>query len=236
MKLLMKCIQQEVQADMHEGHRDRLRNRFLAEGLDNFNQHQILELLLFYTIPRRDTNPIAHNLIKQYGSLPAVLEAGYENLTKVSGLSHNTAVFLTLLPELCRRYLKEKWGDKPVLNSSEKAGKYAVTLFHGRQYEVFYAICMDSQNRVNYADLVHEGTIDSAPVYPRVIIESALRHKATGIILAHNHPGGSLKPSSADIDATKKIKAACETISVRVVDHIIVAGDQYFSFADRGLI
>jgi DNA repair protein RadC len=213
-----------------------MKNRFLSEGLDNFNQHQILELLLFYSIPRKDTNPLAHELIKRYGSLSGVLEAGYEDLTKVKGISRNTALLLSLIPDLCRLYLNDKWKKKAQLNSSAKAGEYAKTLFYGRQYEVFYAICLDSQNRVNHAALVHEGTIDSAPVYPRHIVEAALRHKAAAMILAHNHPGGSLQPSAADLDATAKICAACEAISVRVVDHIIVAGNDYFSFAERGLI
>ena len=221
---------------MHEGHRERLKNRFLEEGLDHFNQHQILELLLFYSIPRRDTNSIAHELIEKYGSLSGVLDAGFDELTREANLSPNTATYLSLIPEICRRYLNDKWGDKPQLNSSGKAGEYARTLFHGRKYEAFYVICLDAQNRVNYAAMVHEGTIDSAPVYPRVIVEAALRYKATSMILAHNHPGGSLQPSSADLDATKKIQSACEAISVSVVDHIIVAGDKYFSFADRGLL
>ncbi|NLC43899.1 MAG: DNA repair protein RadC [Clostridiales bacterium] len=221
---------------MHEGHRERLKGRFREEGLDSFNQHQVLELLLFYAIPRKDTNEIAHELIKRFGSLSGVLDAGYEHLTKEAGLTPNVATLLTLLPDLCRRYLNDKWGDKPQLNSTSKAGEYAKTLFYGRPYEVFYVICLDAQNQVNYAALAHEGTIDSAPIYPRIIVEAALRHKATSIILAHNHPGGSLQPSSADIDATKKIKAACEAISVSVVDHVIVAGEKYFSFADRGLI
>jgi DNA repair protein RadC len=221
---------------MHEGHRERMKNRFLNEGLDHFSQHQVLELLLFYTIPRRDTNPLAHRLIKRYSSLVGVLEADFEDLIKVEGVSRNTALFLSLIPSLCRRYLTDKQGSKPRLNSSAKAGEYARSLFYGRQYEAFYVICLDSQNKVNHAALVHEGTIDSAPVYPRLIIETALRHKAAAMILTHNHPGGSLQPSAADLDATRKICNACDAISIRVVDHIIVAGEQYFSFADRGLI
>jgi DNA repair protein RadC len=221
---------------MHKGHRERVKERFLNEGLDHFSQHQVLELLLYYTIPRRDTNPLAHNLVKQYGSLVGVLEAGYEDLVKEGGVSRNTAIFLSLIPHLCRRYINDKQGDKPQLNSSAKAGEYARSLFYGRQYEAFYAICLDSQNKVNHAALVHEGTIDSAPIYPRLIVEAALRHKAAAMILAHNHPGGSLKPSAADLDATRKICNACDAISIRVVDHIIVAGENYFSFADKGLL
>lgn len=221
---------------MHEGHRDRLKGRFITEGLDQFNEHQVLELLLFYSIPRKDTNELAHELINKFGSLSGVLEADVSELMKVNGVGKNTAVLLSLVPSLSQKYINNRWREKPQLNSTQKAGAYIKSLFIGEKYEAFYAICLDSQNRVNYADKVHEGTIDSAPVYPRLIIESALRHQASSLILAHNHPGGSLHPSNADIDATKKIIAACETISVRVVDHIIVSGLDYFSFADRGLI
>lgn len=221
---------------MHEGHRERMKARFLQEGLDGFNQIQILEMLLFFTIPRKDTNPIAHALLEKYGSLSAVLEADPSDLARQDGVTKNTAVMLSMIPSLASRYLNDKWGQKPQLNSSARAGEYAKTLFSGKIYEAFYAICLDSQNRVNFAAKVHEGTIDSAAVYPRLIVEAALRHQASGIILAHNHPGGSLQPSAADIDATRKIVAACEAISVHVVDHIIVAGLNYFSFADKGLL
>lgn len=221
---------------MHEGHRERLKARFSKEGLDHFEHHQVLELLLFFVIPRRDTNPIAHELMQRFGSLAGVLDANPEDLAAVPGVGQNTALLLSLIPSLTRVYTQDKWGQKPRLGSSKMAGDYVKTLFTGRPYEVFYVICLDAQNQVNYPALVHEGTIDSAPVYPRLIVEAALRHQASTVILAHNHPGGSLQPSNADLDATRKIVAACEAISVRVVDHFIVAGDNYVSFADKGLL
>lgn len=221
---------------MHEGHRERLKNRFLKEGLDSFEQHQVLEMLLFYSIPRKDTNELAHMLINRYGSLAGVLEADPRDIASISGLGLNSAVLLSLIPSLARLYFKDKWGTKPVLNSSSKAGEYAVSLLTGRQYEVFYVICLDSQNRVNYPALVHEGTINEAPVYPRLIVETALRHQAGSVILAHNHPGGSLQPSGADIEVTGKIATALNAISISVIDHIVVAGDRYVSFAEKGLI
>jgi len=131
---------------------------------------------------------------------------------------------------------KARWGEKPKLDSSSKAGDYAISLFAGRTYEAFYVLCLDSQNRVNYAALVQEGTITEAPVYPRLVVEAVLRHKASSVILAHNHPGGSMQPSRADIEVTGRIGSALEPISVKVVDHIIVAGDRYFSFKENGLL
>ncbi len=222
--------------NLHKGHRQRVKARYLAEGLDAFEDHQVLEMLLFYSIPMRDTNEFAHKMIKEFGSLAGLFEADPKDICNRCGISENTAVLVSLIPSLARRYFKGKWGNKPVLSSSSKAGEYAVSLFTGRTYEVFYLICLDAQNRVNHAALVHEGTINEAPVYPRLIVENALRHQANSVILAHNHPGGSLKPSDADIKVTKNIKSALEAISIKVYDHIIVAGDQYVSLLQEKLM
>lgn len=221
---------------MHEGHRKRLKERFLKEGLDSFEPHQILELILFFSIPRKDTNEIAHDLLEKYGSLSGVFEAEFKELIKMPWIGESSAILLTLIPDLARRYMNDKWRDKPELNSSTKAGQFAVTLFAGRQYEAFFVICLDAQNKVNYAELVHEGTINEAPVYPRLIVESALRHNANSVILSHNHPGGSLSPSKADIEATERICSALDGISIKVVDHIIVCGNNFTSMAEKGLI
>ncbi|HBI74008.1 MAG TPA: hypothetical protein DDY59_12590 [Lachnospiraceae bacterium] len=221
---------------IHGGHRNRVRMRYLEEGLDGFEDHEIIELLLFYCIPVKDTNELAHRIIREFGTLHDLLEADPLDIQRRCGVSSNTAVLLSMIAPLSRRYLKEKWGDRPLVNSSKKAGEYAVTLFAGRVYECFFILCLDAQNRVNHAALVHKGTINEAPVYPRIIVETALRHKANSIILAHNHPGGSLKASGADIDVTRKICQAMKPISIHVADHIIVAGDRYVSFAEQGLM
>lgn len=221
---------------LHDGHRQRVKTRYLAEGLDYFEDHQVLEMLLFYCIPMKDTNELAHKMIMEFGSLAGLLETNPKDISKRCCVSDNTAILLSLIPSLSRRYFKGKWGDKPILNSYSKAGEYAVSLFTGRTYEAFYAICLDTQNRVNYSALINEGTIDEAPVYPRLIVEVALRHQACSVILAHNHPGGSLQPSGADIEVTKTITTALNSISISVFDHIIVAGDQYISFVEKGYI
>ncbi|MGI6124131.1 MAG: JAB domain-containing protein [Acetivibrionales bacterium] len=222
--------------NVHEGHRGRIKERYMDEGLDNFADHEVIELLLFYSVPQRDTNALAHRMIKEFGTLHDLLEAHPRDIARRCKVSINSAILISLVAPLSRRYLKQKWGSRPVLNSSTIAGNYALSLFAGRIYECFYIICLDSQNRVNHAALVHEGTINEAPVYPRIIVETALRHKANSIILAHNHPGGSLKASGADIDVTRKICQAMKPISINVVDHIIVAGDRYTSFAEQGLL
>ncbi|HYE82308.1 MAG TPA: DNA repair protein RadC [Clostridia bacterium] len=221
---------------LHDGHRQRVKSRYLSEGLDAFEDHQVLEMLLFFCIPMKDTNELAHRMIREFGSLSALFEADSKDICKRCEVSENTAVLVSLIPSLARRYFKGKWGDKPVLDSSTKAGEYVISLFTGRTYENFFVICLDTQNRVNYSALIQEGTINEAAVYPRLIVETALRHQASSIILAHNHPGGSLQPSKEDIEVTKMIVTATEAISINVVDHIIVAGEKYYSFAETGLI
>jgi len=225
-----------VEKKVHEGHREKLKQRFLEEGLNAFEDHQVLEMLLFYTIPRRDTNEIAHRLLNKYGTLESLFDASPEDLMQKGGVTPNTAIFLSMVPQLARKYMLIKQGKKPVLDSSVKAGNYVVSLFIGKNYEAFYVICLNSQNKVNYTALVHEGTINEAPVYPRLIVETVLRYKASSVILAHNHPGGSLKPSNADIEVTKRICDALKTISINVIDHMICAGNAYFSFAEQGLL
>ncbi|HHV99937.1 MAG TPA: DNA repair protein RadC [Clostridiaceae bacterium] len=221
---------------LHQGHRQRVKKRYLNEGLDAFEDHQVLEMLLFYCIPMKDTNELSHKMIKEFGSLAGLFEADPRDICKRCGVSENTAILISAIPSLARRYFKSKWGKKPVLNSSSLAGEYAISLFAGRTYEAFFVICLDSQNGVNNAVLVHEGTINEAPVYPRIIVETALRHQANSIILAHNHPGGSLQPSREDMEITRRLVTALNAISIKVVDHIIVGGDKYMSFAERGLI
>jgi len=221
---------------MHEGHRIRLKKRFLEEGLDSFEDHQILELLLFFAIPRKDTNELAHTLIQKYGSLSKVFEADPKELATTPGLGENSAILLSLIPSLARIYFKDRWGKRPNLDSTAKAGEYILTLFAGRSYEVFFVICLDAQHNVIYPALVHEGTIDQAQIYPRLIVETALRHKAHSVILAHNHPGGSPVPSPQDIEVTKKIRLALESISIPVLDHIIAAGEEYVSCMEKGLL
>jgi len=226
----------KMSENLHAGHREKLKQRFIEEGLESFEDHQILEMLLFYTIPRRDTNELAHSLIKKFGTLEAIFDSSPEQLMELGRVTKNTAVLLTMIPALSKKYMLLKQGKKPVLDSSAKAGQYITKLFIGKNYEAFYVCCLNSQNHLNYAALVHEGTINEAPVYPRLIVETALRYQANSVILAHNHPGGSLKPSAADIEVTRKISDALKTISIKVVDHIIVSGNNYYSFAENGLI
>lgn len=222
---------------LHGGHRGRLKARLLSEGIDSFDDHQILELLLFYAIPRLDTNPASHRLIKRFGSLSAVLEADPKDLATVEGVGENAAVFLAMIPQVTRRYFLDRVKHtRKTLNTSEAAAEYLVPIMTGRPEEVFYVICLDSQLRVLYPELISEGTVKDALVHPRHVVEAAMRHKAASVILAHNHPAGSVKPSGHDLKLTRSLVQALGGINVQVVDHIIVAGDSIYSFQREGIL
>ena len=222
---------------LHLGHRERLRERFLEEGLDRFEDHQVLELLLFQVITRGDTNPIAHRLMERFGSLSAVLEADPTDLASVQGIGTRAASFLSLIPQVTRRYFQDRvQRDNPQLKSSTVVMEYVLPLMAGRPEEVFYVLCLDSHCRVLYPALISEGTVKEAHVNPRQVVEQALRHRAASVILAHNHPGGAAKPSTADHRLTARIVQILGGIGIPVLDHVIIANDQAFSFAQEGVL
>lgn len=222
--------------ELHKGHRERVKDRYIYSGLDSFEDHQVLELILFYCYPMVDTNEKAHKMINEFGTLTNLLDANPLDIEKRCKVSTNVAVLLSLIPPLSRRYLKSKWGKKMVLDSSAKVGNYAISLFMEKKNEAFYLICLDSQRKLNFAPLISEGTIDQAPIYTREIVEQALKYQAASVIITHNHPSGLLVASRADIEATKKIIMALETINIEVLDHIIVAGEEYMSFAEKKML
>jgi DNA repair protein RadC len=233
---LQNCDKGVEGLSIHAGHRKRLKDRFIREGIDHFEEHQILEILLFYGIPRKDTNEIAHRLIKEFKDLAGVLDATVEDLRKVEGVGENAATLLAFLAPLSRRYQSCKFKEKRQLNSSQKAGEYAMHLFTDLRYECFYLICLNNQNQVRHAVKTFEGTINEAAVYPRLVVETALKYQASSVIIAHNHPGGSIKPSQGDIQVTKRIKEALDAIDIKVIDHIIVGDNRYYSFAEDRLV
>ena len=234
----MRCsVAKDGSSAIHDGHRERLRGRFLQDGLDGFEDHQVLELLLFHALPRADTNPIAHRLIRRFGTLSAVLEGDPRDLASVEGMGDKAAAFLSLIPHVTRRYFHDRVNrDNPPLTSSEAVTEYLVPLMAGRPEEVFYVLCLDSQCRVLYPALIGEGTVKEAHVHPRHVVEESLRHRAAGVILAHNHPGGTARPSNADHQLTALIVKVLGGIGIPVLDHVIVAGERTYSFAREGVL
>ncbi len=221
---------------MHEGHRQRLKKRFRLDGLDKFEDHTALELLLFYALPQHDTNPLAHALMDHFGKLAAVFDAPMEDLMKVKGVGENTALLIKLIPQMSRKYLVSKADNVICLNTTCKAGKYLLPRFYAHRNEVVYIVCLDAKCKVLGCIQLFEGNVNSANVSIRKIIETALSFNATSVILAHNHTSGIALPSADDEKTTILIKNALESVSIRLSDHIIIADDDFVSMADNGIL
>ena len=220
---------------LHDGHRQRLIQRFLEEDLDNFEPHNVLELLLFYAIPRKDTNELAHVLIDTFGSLKGVFDAPYEELVKVNGIGPNAAALLKLVPSLTRTYYSSD-ARGMILDTSEKSGEYFLPYYIGQTEEVVRLACLDAGGKVISNQILHRGSANAAEVNIRKIVNIALRNNAMGVILAHNHPGGMPLPSEEDVATTKSIREALIPMGILLMDHIIVAGQDYVSMARSGII
>ncbi|NLF80391.1 MAG: DNA repair protein RadC [Clostridia bacterium] len=226
----------EKAAFTHSGHRQRLKDAALATNLVGMSSYQVLELLLYYAMPYRDTNELAHALIDHFGSLAAVMDANYQSLLEVKGIGPHAATLLTLLPALFRRYQQDLAAEKAVLLNREQTIAYIRNLFIGKSYEEFYMICLSGQYRVLQPVMLNQGSLSEVTVYPRIAVEVALRHKAKYVILAHNHPGGSIQPSADDVRLTEKITGVLAELSIRVLDHLVISGEFYFSFSEKGLL
>lgn len=221
---------------MQQGHRKRLRDRFMKEGLSAFTPAEALELLLFYAIPQRDVKPLAHRLLEKFGSLENVLAAPPEALSTVEGIGEHAASLLCLIVPFSRYVDILRQGEKPRLRTRSEAKAYCMALMRGQSEECFYLISLDIHMVVSGTALIAAGGPDAVAVQPRQVVESALRHNAHSLILCHNHPGGSPEPSRADIEATQRIAAALTPIGVSLADHIIIAGSEAVSFVEAGLI
>lgn len=216
---------------IHEGHRQRLKNRFRREGLDNFDELYVLELLLFYCIPRKDTNPIAHRLLDRFGSLTAVLEASPEELERVEGINTSASTFLSLITQVGRYYQVRRAEPGDILRTSDQCGNYLMPYFFGRDTETVFMLCLDAKCKVICCKKVGEGNVNSANIPIRRVVEMALSANATSVVLAHNHPSGLALPSADDVQTTLRVSAALETVEITLADHIVVCGDDYISMA-----
>lgn len=221
---------------VHDGHRERVKSRFREAGANAFDDHNLLELLLFYAVPRRDTNELAHELINRFGSYSAVLEASIDELMTVGGIGESAAVLIKLVPEMNKRYMHRNNADDSAISTSSAAGKYFLAKFAYETVEVAYAMFLDSKNRIISCREISRGVVNGTNISVRAIAEHALACKATSVIIAHNHPDGVPVPSAEDELTTQKIKVALSTVGIRLTDHIVVSGEQYVSFVDYGLM
>ena len=221
---------------VHDGHREKMKKRFLEGGLDHFADHEALELLLFYAIPRRDTNELAHRLIDHYGSLDAVLSAPVEDLLRTDGIGEHAAVLLKLVPRVVQKSRLSAANREMVLSDVNRMGDYLLERFRGEKNEVIYQLCLDRKGKLLSCRRLNEGGVDSSELNIRRLVENALLASASLVVLAHNHPSGIALPSQEDYVTTDRVAAALEVVGIQLLDHIIVADDDYVSMADSGVL
>lgn len=221
--------------NIHAGHRERMRERFLATGFEGFEQHQILEMLLYYTCPRIDTNVLAHTLINRFGSISGVFDASPEELTKVSGISLNTAVLFKMIPKCTQIYYTSRT-EKLSFDNTRKLIDLFMSCYVGVTNEEFRLACFDNDLRLISNTVICEGAPSFSPINVRRITETALAAKSPCIAIAHNHPGGMPTPSTDDIFATRQIKSVMNSLGISLLDHIVVGANIAVSMRDSALI
>lgn len=221
---------------IHQGHRARLKQQFSQFGERVFDDHQLLELLLFYAVPQGDVNPLAHRLINHFGSFSAVLDAKPEDLKKVSGVGDHVAIYLTMLPQVLRRYEISRANHDCRITSTAEAGEYLRHYFVGARNELVYMLCLNTKGKVLCCSLLAEGGLDRVGLDPRKVVELALEHQASSLILAHNHLNGIALPSEADRTFTLALRPLLQSLGIQLLDHIIVADGDFVSMVDCGLL
>ena len=219
----------------HTGHRKRLKDQYQNNGLDGFTDYQVLELLLYFAIPRIDTNPIAHHLMDRFGSLDRVLDAPTSELMQVPGVGSNAAMLLHLITDAARYYQVRRSENTKILTNVNECGQYMMSFFHGKPIETVVLLCLDAKCKVIACRVVGEGSVNSASVPIRRIVELALTSNATSVVLAHNHPSGIAVPSPEDVVSTRRTAAALAAVDITLVDHIIVADDDFVTLGQSGL-
>jgi DNA repair protein RadC len=227
----------EISADdSHRGHRKRLREKFLKSGLSGFHDYEIVELLLSLGTPRRDCKQAAKEAIRKFQTLRGVLEAPTEELQQIEGIGAHSAFGIKLVQEVAREFLKAKIMEKPYYKSSQEVFDYLYHSMRGLKKEVFKVIYLSSQNQILDTVDLSEGTVNSSSVSPREVIEGALKRNAPALIFVHNHPSGAIEPSANDKSLTRELVYAGRVMRIKVLDHIIIGENKYFSFAGEGLI
>ena len=221
---------------VHDGHRERMKESFLAYGLEPMSDIGALELLLYYAIPRRDTNELAHALLDTFGSLDGVFHASPEELKAVPGIGEHAAILIALVPQIVKKSAVSRTREIVQIRSTSEAGAFLLPRFQHEQDEVLLMLCLDARRAVICCCEMARGVVNSVEASTRRIVEKALKVKASAVIIAHNHPSGFAIPSREDDAFTKNLYSSLETVGIRFLDHIIVAGDDYVSLADTGIL
>ncbi len=223
-------------SDSLQGHRKRLREKFIKSGLAGFHDYEIVELLLSLGTPRKDCKRQAKEAIKKFKTLRGVLEASPEELQQIDGIGPHSAFGIKLAQEVAREFLREKIIDKPIYKSSQEVFDYLYHSMRDLKKELFKVIYLNSQNQIIDTANLFEGTITSSSISPRQVMESAIKYNAASLIFVHNHPSGNPEPSGNDKEITRDLLYAASIMQMKVLDHIIIGNNRYFSFAGEGLI
>ncbi len=221
---------------VHDGHRDRMREKIQSGGVELLNDHEILEFLLFTFIPRKDTNEIAHNLLAQFENLEGVFTADYERLAEVNGMTQNAALFLSMMPEVFRRYVKTNQAKRKHLQGKGEIRDYLFAKFYGAKKEMFYVLALDAHEQVIKGDNIKGDSADNVQVSVRRVVDFALKNRATSILIAHNHPSGNLEPSQNDFAITRDIAWTLDSVGISLLDHYIFNASEYYSFEEDGVL
>ncbi len=230
-----KSLNKDKKDNSHDFHRQRLKAKFLKNHLDEFEKHEALELLLFYAIPRKNTNPISHKLLDEFGSISAVIDAPMDALIK-AGLSEHSALLLKLLPQFYRLYLDDKHNNEEKIISLDNVGDKLIKKFIGRDYEAVVLMLLDAKMKEIFCGVISKGSVNACELYVRKIIENSVLYNASYVILAHNHPSGIALPSKEDIVSTKRVAEALSLIGIKLLDHIVVADDDYVSISQSKIL
>ena len=219
-----------------DGHRQRLRERFLAAGLAGFHDYEVIELLLTIATPRKDCKDAAKSALKRFRTFQGVLEASPRELCEVKGIGPKNLFGIKLIKAVAERYLEKRLIKKDALNSSKDLFDYLCHSIRDKGRECFEVIYLDAKNRVITSETLFEGTLTASSVYPREVVRSALNHQAAALIFAHNHPSGDPSPSEEDVSVTRQLVYACRVMGITVHEHLVMGDNRYFSFADQGYI
>lgn len=227
-----------MKSDAHknEGHRRRLREKFLDAGLSGFHDYEVIELLLTLGTPRKDCKDAAKEALKKFKTLQGVFEASARELCEIRGIGPKNLFGIKLIRAVADRYLRKKIINKDPINSSRELFEYLVHALRDKNKEVFKALYLDAKNRIIAVETLFEGTLTSSAVYPREVVQAALENRVAAMIFAHNHPSGDLEPSREDVAITRKLVFACRMMGIAVHEHLIIGNSGYFSFADQGYI
>ena len=225
-----------MKENVHENHRERMRDKYITQGADGLDPHELLEIMLYYSIPRSDTNPLAHKLIDTFGSFSGVLDAAPEDLATVEGVGKKTAVLLKLFLDVQRAYKEDQLKNIKRFSRIDEFGEYLLPRFIGRRNEIVVLMCLNSKNEILCTNILFEGSVNSALFDVKKLVSTAIRVNAASVVIAHNHPGGIALPSSKDIETTVQVLQLLNSLGIILRDHIIFANDDFVSMAQSPIL